>query len=205
MKSIVHGDTKKLIQVVFLILILVCLAASSFAFDGNRKGFVLGGGIGLAPVSRFSVGNYHEDGLGVGVNFVIGYGLDNQNLIVYEGNVSYRNSELFSKTGWETEYFFDGGTIGNQMIGQGFNGAAWYHYFTKKKNSFFSTLGAGVCILQTSDFGSNDFGFGFLVGGGYAFSRHWQVGSYFVNGKTSNGYLDFNHTQLTILFGYIGF
>ncbi len=45
-------------RLICLVLILaVILPASSSAFDGNRKGFVLGGGLGFTPVMRISAEN----------------------------------------------------------------------------------------------------------------------------------------------------
>ena len=42
-------------RLVFMVIVLTLLvASSSFGFDGNRKGFVLGGGLGIAPTAGWS-------------------------------------------------------------------------------------------------------------------------------------------------------
>jgi hypothetical protein len=176
---------------VFICLVLiVLLSTSTFAFDGNRKGFVLGGGLGFALQGKYSFDaiDFEEDGSGLALNLVIGGAFDERNMLVYEGNVMGYTSDLFDR-----------------LITQGFNGASWYHYFGETGRSFYSTLGIGFYVFEMEDFDSNDPGFGLLLGGGYEFAKHWQVGAYYSYGKTSDAGFDFTHHHINLLFTGIAF
>ena len=174
-----------------LAVLTLFLASSSFGFDGQRKGFVLGGGLGFSPVAQWkAVGTgISESGAGVGLNLLIGFGWDEQNMIVYEGNVA----------GWKSNFFLD------RQVSQGFNGVSWYHYFEETGRSAFTTLGIGVYVFGVEDFDSNDLGFGLLAGAGYEFARHWQIGAYYSLGKTSDIFFDYNHYHFSILVSGVAF
>lgn len=186
----------KRICVIGLVLLL-CLVGSSSAFDGQRKGFVLGGGIGFSPDAGYevdinlgSLGNYSvdESGAGLGLNFVIGGAFNERNMLVYEGNVA----------AWSDNFI-------NANISQGFNGAAFYHYFGPTGKAAFMVVGLGVYVFKAEDYDDNDPGFGVLLGGGYEFSKHWQIGAYFSSGKTSDPFLDYEHSHFNILISGIAF
>ncbi len=177
---------------------LFCIAATASAFDGKRKGFVLGGGLGFAPNASWSVDvpffgygtvSADEDKAGVGLNFIIGYAWDEFNMIVYEGNVAGYNSDF----------------LGDRPVSQGFNGASWYHYFGPQGKSFFIAAGIGFYVFDVEDFEQNDPGGAFLVGGGYEFVRHVQVALYLSGGKTSDAGVDFGHNHINILVSAVAF
>jgi hypothetical protein len=189
-----------------LVVVSVMLAgSSSLGFDGQRKGFVLGGGLGFAPVSQFGIGGGHEGGVGLGINFLIGYGLDKQNMFVYEANLSYRGSDFYSEQGQRTLNWDTWEIIGDQTITQGFGGAVWYHYFDTTKHALFSAVGVGGYNLMTSGLGDNDLGLGFLVGGGYSIATHLQAGVYFSAGSSYDGPVRYDHVQLSMLVSYVAF
>ncbi len=171
-------------QILVCLFLIVLMSSTAFAFDGNRKGFVLGGGIGFSPQGKwtFDALDYDESGAGLAFHFIIGGGLNERNLLVYEGNVMAYTSDLFDQT-----------------IAQGFNGASWYHYFGNLGRSFFTTVGLGFYVFDVDEFDSNDPGFGMLLGGGYEFARHWQAGAYFSFGKTSDAGFDFTHHHINFL------
>ncbi len=186
-----------------ILIIAICLLMpiSSLAFDGNRKGFVLGGGLGFAPVSKWDVdvdfydlglGSVDESKVGVAVNFIIGGAFDEHNMLVYEGNVTGFNSDLF-----------------NESVAQGFNGAVWYHYFGPTGKSAFTAVGLGLFYFKVGDYDPTDPGGAILLGGGYEFARHWQVGAYAGFGKTTDSAFglkgDFTHSQFSILVSAIAF
>lgn len=50
---------------VFTLLCCICLTLNASAFDGNRKGFVLGGGVGFTP-------NVENSGKGLAWNLMLG-------------------------------------------------------------------------------------------------------------------------------------
>ncbi len=181
---------------VLITLVAVMLMSGSVgAFDGMRKGFVLGGGLGLNLSADYEVSegiySISEDGSGMGLNLVIGYAWDEQNMIVYEGNVG----------GWKSD-------LVNKDIAQGFNGASWYHYFGPVGQSFFTVAGLGFYVFNPEDFENNDPAGGLILGGGYEFARHIQVGAYFSSGKTKDpgsSKIEFDHTHFNILVSAVAF
>ncbi len=186
--------------VVFSAMILLLVTSSASGFDGQRKGFVLGGGAGIVPVAHWKVdiaffgleGSADENRVGFGLQFVIGGAFDEHNMLVYEGNASGFSSDLL-----------------DESIAQGFNGAAWYHYFGDVGKSAFTALGLGLYYFQVGDYDPTNAGGAILLGGGYEFARHWQVGLYLTVGKTSeSGYgasADFEHANLSLIFSGIAF
>jgi len=187
---------------ILVLAVLVVATGSTYAFDGNRKGFVLGGGLGVAAVCNWKVdvdlygwdlGEVDESRTGVGVQFVIGGAFDERNVLVYEGNVAGFSSEL----------------LADESVAQGFNGAAFYHYWGPKGKSVFTAVGLGAYYFKVGDFDPTNPGGALLLGVGYEFSPHWQVGVYFTGGKSSEKYAgltgDFEHGNLSILFSGIAF
>jgi len=174
----------KKVLLISLVLVLF-IAGTSSAFNGQRRGFVLGGGAGLAPSCKFEHGSFDENKAGVGFQFIIGGAFDEKNMLVYEGNVVGFNSDAF-----------------DEGISQGFNGASWYHYFGRTGRSAFSTVGIGFEVMNVEDEYA-DPGFGMLLGGGYEFARHWQVGVYIGFGSTTNP--DFDHSHISVLVSGIAF
>jgi hypothetical protein len=172
-----------------MVLAVIGLAGTAFGFDGNRRGFVLGGSFGFAPETGYSIKDHglDENGSGFGLALIIGGSINEQNLIVYEGNVTSWNSDLF-----------------HASVSQGFNGPAWYHYYGPTGRSAFSVLGLGMSVFGTED-ENNDVGFGVLLGAGYEFSKHWQAGIYFSTGSTSDGYNDYNQHHISLLATGIAF
>ena len=55
------------------ILVLIVFCGSVCAFDGNRKGFVLGGGLGVAPLASWdsNIEGFNESKVALGANFFI--------------------------------------------------------------------------------------------------------------------------------------
>lgn len=188
---------RNLLSLVVMVAVVVACTSGAQAFDGQRKGFVLGGGLGIAPVASWDSGFplFEESKAGLGLNILIGYAWDEQNMIVYEGNgVGYKSD------------------FGDANITQMFNGAVWYHYFGPKGKSFFTSAGLGVYQFvfefQSGSFsasGSNDVGGAILLGAGYEFSPHYQVAAYVSSGKTSEPGFDYDHTHVSILFSAVAF
>ena len=178
-----------------VILLLLVIAVSISAFDGNRKGFVLGGGLGFGPVAKVSVDGASDDydKSGLALNFVIGYAWDEQNMLVFQ-----RDAILYSE---ETIYGDD------ISIVQGFSGIGYYHYFGPVGKSFYINGGIGFqdWTSMDSDYESNDVGGGILLGGGYEFTRHVQVHGSLSFGKTKFMDVDFNHTQLMFTVSAVAF
>lgn len=186
---------------VCLLVVAVLIPATSSAFDGMRKGFVLGGGLGVAPMAKWSVESggesFDESKVGFGLHVVIGYAWDEFNMIVYEGNIA----------GYTSDEFYNTITGQSLTLAQGFNGASWYHYFGPQGKSFFTVVGGGFYIFDVEDASDAwDPGLGYLVGGGYEFARHFQIAGYLSGGQTSLlGVVDFGHTHLNVLVSAVAF
>lgn len=183
----------------------VCMVTSAQGYDGKRKGFVSGAGVGLTPVAQFAMGSVHEDGLAIGENILIGYGWNEQNVIAFEMNSSIRHSDYYSEIGHRTHKWFSEGMHGDQMVYQIFGGVTWYHYFRQTAFSPFVVGGLGGYNMMPSSLGGNSPGFGWLLGAGYALSGHFQVGLYYCQGKSSDGSVQFTHRQLSLLVTYVQF
>jgi hypothetical protein len=177
------------------------IAGSALGFDGDRKGFILGGGIGFAPISKWSVdvdffdinvGNAEEEEPAFAVHIMIGGAFDEHNMLVYEGNATGFKSKLL-----------------DESISQGFSGAVWYHYFGQPGKTLFTALGLGVHVFQVGDYDAASPGGSLLLGAGYEFARHWQAGAYLSFGKSSDSGMgleaDFEHTQLSFTISTVAF
>jgi len=177
-------------SVVMIFLAVVLLCSSAYSFDGERKGFVLGGGMGFAPAATFKIDgtNFSETIAGFAVHLVIGYAWDEQNMVVYEGNVASYSIALL-----------DGYLV------QGFNGAAIYHYFGEKGKAPFLVGGLGAYVLNAEKYDDNNPGGGLLIGGGFEFAPHWQFGCYFSFKKTSDPFFDYKHSTFSVMVSGIAF
>jgi hypothetical protein len=183
---------KKLSLAVVLVLLL---ATPASGFDGLRKGFVLGAGVGLAPTASWNMkGGGDDSSVGGGFHFLIGYAWDEFNMIVYEGNVAVYSTLL------------------DATATQGINSATWYHYFGPQGQSWFTAAGLGFYDFSTTRVTSEAIltdntnpGAALLVGGGFEFSRHVQAGVYVSVGKTSKEKTDWNHTHVNVLVSAVAF
>ncbi len=178
------------------VLLTITLVATASAFDGTRKGFVMGGGLGLGPFAHKSVDGFSsisDDKAGLALNLLIGYAWDEQNMLVY-----LRDGVFFSVD-------VVPGVSVNAI--QGFSGVGWYHYFGPVGKTAFVVGGLGLQDYSylDNDWGSNDPGFGMLLGGGYEFARHIQVHGTLSFGNTSAGQWDLNHSQFVITVTAIAF
>ena len=196
------ADRGRLMKNTIIIALIVLLgAASASAFDGKRKGFVLGGGLGLALEAGWSIdGTYNgltdasETKTGFAGQVVIGYDWNEHNMIVYEGNYSGYESDLLSSD----PYYI------NRDIFQGITGVSWYHYFGRVGRSAFATVGAGMYVFAIGNDGGNERRGGIQIGGGSEFARHFQIGLYIAVGRTER-YVDFSHSQINLLVSEVGF
>lgn len=201
------------LKAIITMLLLLFVAAGAQAFDGNRKGFVLGIGLGYAPNVKTEVEAVAGAGSGaegaflgaaegneeaMAGQFLIGLGLDEHNVLVYEANAGYYYYENLG---------FDGD---NLDIIQGFNALVWYRYWGAVGSSFFTAVGAGLTYWDTNYSDVNTAEFGFLLGAGFEFTPHLQLGAYMGRGKTSNTAfppLEFQgtHTNMSILLTAVAF
>jgi hypothetical protein len=166
------------------------LPLASSAFDGNRKGFVIGFGAGFSPVAHWSRNgdDRSESRTAISFSLPIGYAWDNHNILVYEPPPAFFRSTEFN----------DAGTM------QGVWAIRWYHYFGPPGRALFSTVGIGRSVFSVGcekAGGGNIYatGLGFMAGGGYAFFWHLQAGLYVSTGWGSDDGFDYSHTTVSMM------
>jgi hypothetical protein len=175
---------KKYFILFFVGLVLFLANTQAHAFDGQRKGFLLGGGLGLGFTSfsqevAVSFWGYHEsvksdreNKVGVISDFKIGYAPDNSWAIYYTSKVSWFGME---------------NALGNNVtVANGLGAAAVSYWFKPQAPSPFIAGGIGYSTwsLPFEDDPPDTWtGPGFFVGGGYEFSRHWSIEGYLSWGK----------------------
>ena len=196
---------KKMLVTPFLVFLFVSVCSG---FDNNRKGFVLGLGAGIAPLSQFSNKAIKENEPALGFNFIIGHGLDNRNIVAFESNFTYRDSDYYSEIGRRTrKTFVPFDTLspfhGSQTITQGIQGVSWYHYFSPLPKASFTIVGVGFYTLSPKSISGTDPGLGFLLGGGHGLSRHIQIAGYYSHGQSNGG--NSKHDQVSVLISYIAY
>lgn len=156
------------------VIVLVCvlfLSSFTMAFDGNRKGFVIGGGLGLGFLSTWKLNDksIDESGAGIGGNMIFGYAWDERNIASWQLNGNSHDIDSFDRQGI-----------------QFFTGPTWYHYFNDRAGSVFSTLGFWQYAVWEVGEGYHATGWATLVGLGYEFARHFQIGVYYSHAWTEN-------------------
>jgi hypothetical protein len=172
-------------------VVLAVLPVASSAFDGERKGIVLGGGVGLSPMARWSTELASESKFGVGLHFFAGYAWDEQNMIGYENNGTVYHSDYYNSDSLVGS--------GDLLTAQGFQGASWYHYWGQRARAFFTAVGLGLCEFSRGEGYHSDPGGAYLLGAGYQFTRRLQAGFYFSAGRTADAGPDFAHRHLSLL------
>ncbi|HKZ22133.1 MAG TPA: hypothetical protein VJ165_02905 [candidate division Zixibacteria bacterium] len=148
----------------FLLVLVLSLFVTStvWGFNGVRKGFILGGGIGLGMTSfKEELGSLSTDwssNFAFMTDFKIGYAPNEQWEIYYS-----------DKSSWFDYY----GITALHSFGT----AAISYYLTPATPTFFLSGGLGFSAIS-APFESNsgsDIGFGTFVGGGYEFAKHFAV------------------------------
>lgn len=156
---------------VLAIIVVLTIATNVYAWDGQRKGFVLGFGLGggyttftqTVEVSGVSETGDRENKFGVNSDFKIGYAPSNQLLIYWMSNVNWFNLE---------------NVLGdNVIIANGVGGVGFTYYFSPADKSAYLRGGIGGSTWMApfdSDI-DNWYGFGVVGGFGYEFAKHWSI------------------------------
>jgi hypothetical protein len=192
--------------VLLTVAALLAMACTVSALDGTRRGFILGGALGVAPVVKWEgkgqnvPTDYDETKAGIVVDVIVGLSWSEHNMIVLDIDLM-----TFQSTALE---------VGNikPTVFQGFSGFSWYHYFGPTGKSWFTTVGLGTYDFMAdweddnvTVHAKNDDGFGWMVGGGYEFSRHWQIAARLSFGKTSEPGIDYDHMHFAVTVGAVAF
>jgi hypothetical protein len=133
---------------------------SANAFNGKRKGFILGGGIGPAYATVDNVSRYRSraETFGVQTAFIIGGGVSDQVTISYTGLQFWGN--------------FRGDEVGFALLPS----VEVRYFLSPDAPSTFGTLGLGVAVYDDNS-GEWEIGGGFSphLGFGYEFARHFSA------------------------------
>jgi hypothetical protein len=171
---------KKYFILFFAGFILFLVTTNAHAFDGQRKGFLLGFGMGpgltsftqKVAVGWISVESSREDKAAVMTDFKIGFAPENTWAIYYTSKVSW-----FGMTN----------ALGNGVtIANGLGALAASYWFKPQAPSPFIAGGVGYSTwaLPFEDNPPETWvGIGLFVGGGYEFSRHVNIEGYLCWGK----------------------
>ncbi|SYZ72038.1 conserved exported hypothetical protein [Candidatus Zixiibacteriota bacterium] len=163
--------------VVSIIIVALIIPSMSLAFDGQRKGLNLGGGIGICPASQISY--YGRGDIGVSLDLSIGYSFGNQNTFLWsvKGAISH---------------FSEAGSLAHEI-----DGLNWYHYFKKDTPSIYSIMGFGISIFGNSCWTSAH-GAWSIVGLGYEFTRHLAINGFFLSAGPNHGDIHFESANITM-------
>jgi hypothetical protein len=172
-------------------MVLMIIPVASQAFDGERKGVVIGGGLGVAPVARWSNGYDNERAVALAMHIIAGYAWNSDNMLVYEINCS-----LFASEQYNSDWLWGSGDL---VTTQGFEGASWYHHFGRPGRSFFTAAGLGLFIFDRGRNYHSDPGAGYLLGSGFEFLCHFQLGAYLSGGRTFDAGRSFAHMNFSLL------
>jgi len=153
------------------ILVIAALVATTSspasAFDGKRKGFILGGGLGLGYVNfTQSINGMEGESEGktaLVTNFKIGGGFSEQFWLYYSNQNAW-----FSLT----NVLDNDVTIASGVGGIGFT---WFTSPEPKGLFLTGTIGLGSWDAPFEDGSSMWTGFGLMAGVGYEFAAHWAV------------------------------
>jgi hypothetical protein len=161
------------------------------AFDGVRKGFVAGLGLGWAPHVYWSESTYNPELTGDGVIFSLaaGYAWDNHNMILAETYgvlVEYPSGEDHHSS--DVLY-----------------GVLWYHSFKPASPSLFTGIGAGYMKFFSGRVCDDEPGFAVKAEFGYEPFKQVQVSLIVLAGRTSSNNNSTNHLQIGFLAKILGY
>jgi opacity protein-like surface antigen len=159
---------KRILLTAIMVCFIIGMTSQAQAFDGNRKGFILGLGLGYGQ-STFAVSAYDitvsTSYSGFCSDFRIGYAPSEQVMLYWN-----------SKVAWITEF--------DDLITYGLGGLGGAYYLKPEGPSFYFTGLIGFSSLTNiSEASSSETGSGMGIGAGYEFSNHYSVEANYVFGS----------------------
>jgi len=155
---------KILLLATALFLLMAPFQAS--AFDNDRKGFMLnlGLGFGQGKISASTGGlSASTDAIGFGTDLKIGAGLNNNKVLIY-----YTNRVL-----WYSPEIVVGDTRLDGNLINGMSAVGVSYFLEPEVPSLFFSGALGIGVHYDSDAEDSLTGFGFTLGIGFEFARHF--------------------------------
>jgi hypothetical protein len=158
-----------IIAVIVVFILTSMMSSSASAFDGNRKGFVFGIGLGGSPATHWKIPDIDSSGTAQGIasGILIGYSWNDANMLVYGNDHSL--------------YFTDARSASSLVV----FALSWYHYWGED-SKWYTKLGLGKASVGAMYRNTGGDGFGMVVGGGYEIFKQVQLGANFFGGKGSD-------------------
>ena len=170
---------RKSVFLILIVLVTLFLIVNAHAFDGKRKGFFLGGGLGPGFTSLKETIEYSgwfegepsksntENKFGLVTNFKIGYAPSDIVEIQYTSKISWFASKIYW-WGMESE---------DVTMASGLSALGVTYYFKPEAPSYFITGGFGFSTLSLpfESHSETKVGGGLFAGAGYEFTRHFNV------------------------------
>ena len=168
------------------------IVSSAEAFDGDRKGFILGLGAGVSAIStEVTVDNdgYHDDSsdssVGFSTSLKIGYGFTDQFAVYY-----LRDAAWFGY-----DHNDDNFIAGISGVGA--------TYYIEPNSPAYVMAGIGFGDFANFTEGEGEVGSAFVLGGGYEVYPHVQAeASYLVTNIDESG-LDFSSSTFHLTLNYL--
>ncbi len=183
--------TQRIFVVALAALAFTILGQSVTAFDGNRKGFVLGGGVGIAPWARWegtTVGMDDTD-IAPALHAMIGYAVSERFVITLGVHSALYRPDGFS-----------------YIITPGLRSLDLRYYFGSTGRSFYLVSSIGYIVSAAVDSADNvyrDFGYG--GGAGYELSENWQIGIMYVGGSQRDDHWKARDDFVSIVLTAVGY
>jgi hypothetical protein len=173
---------RKSLLCIFIVIATLFLVSNADAFNGKRKGFIIGGGLG-AGFSTFKETVTIHDFFGSGTE-VLESERENKFALATNFKIGYAPSNLLEifftvKDSWFSTkvYFLDESSGEDVIMASGFWGPGVTYYFNPEAPSYFITGGFGVSTLSLPFESHSEikFGPGVYAGAGYEFRDHFYV------------------------------
>jgi len=169
---------RKSLLCILIVVTTLFFIANANAFNGKRKGFIIGGGLGPGfttfkeTITSDWLGileeSQRENKFALTTNFKIGYAPSN----LLEIYFTVKDSWFASKV-----YFFGESSSEDVIMASGFWGPGVTYYFNPETPSYFITGGVGLSTLSLPFESHSEikFGGGLYAGAGYEFKNHFNV------------------------------
>lgn len=147
----------------FVLALLMC-AVPALAFDGSRKGFVLGAGLGGSMVdsptrtdsTRFETVSDRKTKPGIATDFTLGWGISDRVVVAYSNSVAW----------------FQSGSV----LTEGITAVAVSYFISPRAPSRVLEVGVGLAARNAPFQGAvGETGLGVWLGAGYEYKPHWLV------------------------------